>query len=57
MNRNPDIVIIGGGVSGCSIAWHLAQRGIRNVTVVEKDFSRRRPARCGGRGSHAVGPR
>ncbi len=38
MNRNPDIVIIGGGVSGCSIAWHLAQRGIRNVTVVEKDF-------------------
>ena len=35
---NADIVIIGGGVTGCSIAYHLAQRGVRNVVLVEKNF-------------------
>jgi sarcosine oxidase subunit beta len=33
-----DIVVIGGGVTGCSIAYHLAQRGVRDVVVVEKRF-------------------
>ena len=30
------VVVIGGGVIGCSIAWRLAQRGLA-VTVVERD--------------------
>jgi len=30
------VVIIGGGVVGCSIAYHLAQRGIVDVTLVER---------------------
>ncbi|GAA1799371.1 FAD-dependent oxidoreductase [Planosporangium flavigriseum] len=30
------IVIIGGGVVGCSIAYHLAQRGVTDVTLVER---------------------
>jgi sarcosine oxidase subunit beta len=30
-------VIIGGGVVGCSIAYHLARRGLRDVVVVERD--------------------
>ena len=30
------VVVIGGGLIGCSIAWRLAQRGMQ-VTVVEKD--------------------
>jgi sarcosine oxidase subunit beta len=30
-------VIIGGGVVGCSIAYHLALRGQRDVVVVERD--------------------
>jgi glycine/D-amino acid oxidase-like deaminating enzyme len=38
MTRTADIVIIGGGVTGCSIAYHLARRGVRNVVVVEKNF-------------------
>ena len=31
-----DVVVIGGGVRGCSCAYHLAQAGVR-VTLVEKD--------------------
>ena len=34
-----DIVIIGGGVVGCSIAFHLAQAGQRSVLVIERDPS------------------
>jgi sarcosine oxidase subunit beta len=30
-------VIVGGGVVGCSIAYHLARRGLRDVVVVERD--------------------
>ena len=31
-----EIVIIGGGVIGCAIAWHLANRGRTDVTVIER---------------------
>jgi len=31
-----DVVIIGGGVTGTSIAFHLAARGVRDVIVVDK---------------------
>lgn len=30
------VVIIGGGVVGCSIAYHLAQRGMTDVVVLER---------------------
>jgi 4-methylaminobutanoate oxidase (formaldehyde-forming) len=30
------IVIIGGGVIGCSIAFHLAKRGVRDVVLIER---------------------
>lgn len=32
-----DVAIIGGGVHGCSIAWHLAKRGVKTV-LFEKDY-------------------
>jgi sarcosine oxidase, subunit beta len=35
-SRFPDVLIIGGGVIGCSIAYHLTRRGCRNVVVVER---------------------
>jgi sarcosine oxidase subunit beta len=35
--RAASAVIIGGGVVGCSIAYHLARRGLRDVVVVERD--------------------
>jgi 4-methylaminobutanoate oxidase (formaldehyde-forming) len=39
---NADVVIIGGGVVGCSIAYHLGKLGIRNVVLLE-----RRQLTCG----------
>lgn len=42
-NKNTaQIVIIGGGISGCSIAYNLASRGVRDIVVLEKRFI------CGG---------
>lgn len=35
--RTADVVVIGGGVVGCSIAYHLARRGRRDVLVLERD--------------------
>ena len=31
------IVVVGGGVVGCSIAWHLAARGLGEVVLIERD--------------------
>lgn len=38
MNRTADVVVVGSGIVGASIAYHLTQRGLRNVTLVEKNF-------------------
>jgi glycine/D-amino acid oxidase-like deaminating enzyme len=38
MSQTADVVIIGGGVIGCSIAYHLVRRGAGNVVLVEKSF-------------------
>ena len=37
MKRSADVVIAGGGCMGCSVAWHLAQRGITNVVLLERE--------------------
>lgn len=33
----PQVLIIGGGVIGCSVAYHLAQRGVSDIIVVERN--------------------
>ena len=36
MTTTTDVIVVGGGVNGACIAYHLAQRGV-SVTLVEKD--------------------
>ena len=35
--KTASVVIIGGGVVGCSIAYNLARRGQRDVVVLERE--------------------
>jgi sarcosine oxidase subunit beta len=35
--RTAEVVIVGGGVVGCSIAYQLARRGVRGVVVLERE--------------------
>src|ERR671917_1324308 len=37
MNETADVVIIGGGIVGASVAFHLAERGCTDVLVVERE--------------------
>ena len=36
MSKKHEIVILGAGAVGCSIAYHLAKKGIRS-TIIEKE--------------------
>lgn len=40
MSRSADVVVIGGGIHGCSTALHLALRGLKPI-LVEKDYAGR----------------
>jgi sarcosine oxidase subunit beta len=35
--RAASVVVIGGGAVGCSIAYHLARRGVRDVVLLERE--------------------
>jgi sarcosine oxidase subunit beta len=37
MSTTAEVVIIGGGIVGSSIAWHLTSAGCRNVLVIERE--------------------
>jgi sarcosine oxidase subunit beta len=37
MRSTADVVIVGGGCMGCSLAWHLAQRGLTNIVLIERE--------------------
>jgi sarcosine oxidase subunit beta len=37
-----DVVVVGAGIMGLSLAYHLAERGVTNVTVVDRSYL------CGG---------
>jgi sarcosine oxidase subunit beta len=45
-----DIVIIGGGVMGASTLYHLAQRGFKNICLLEREafFGQGATGRCAG---------
>ena len=35
--KNTKVVVIGGGVIGCSVAYHLTKFGWKDVVVLERD--------------------
>ena len=37
MTARADVIVIGGGIHGCSTALHLALRGVKAL-VIEKDY-------------------
>lgn len=38
MQKTADVVIIGGGISGLAIAINLAQKGVKDIVILEKSF-------------------
>jgi len=38
MLKTAEVVIIGGGISGCAIAYNLAKKGVKNIVVIEKNY-------------------
>jgi len=38
MAKSADVIIIGAGVIGCSIAYHLAKMGCHDVLILEKNY-------------------
>ncbi|MDD4658716.1 MAG: FAD-binding oxidoreductase, partial [Eubacteriales bacterium] len=39
MSKNTaEVVIIGGGISGCATAYYLAKLGVTDIVVLEKEF-------------------
>ena len=38
MIKKANVVIIGGGISGVAIAYNLAQKGMKDVVVIEKSY-------------------
>ncbi len=52
MPKKANVVIIGGGIHGCSIAYHLAKKGFADVVLLEKDY-----LASGGTGRSAAGIR
>jgi glycine/D-amino acid oxidase-like deaminating enzyme len=51
---NADVLIIGGGIQGCSTAYHLAQQGV-SVIVIEKDYIARHASGVNAGGVRLLG--
>ena len=45
---SPDAIVVGGGVVGCSIAYHLALRGAQVVVVERETLGSQSTGRCAG---------
>ena len=56
MAKSVEVAIIGGGIMGASIAYHLAKRGMRDIVIFEREEALGTGAtgKCAGGGSLAV---
>lgn len=48
MNRSPDVVVIGGGVIGCAVAYYAAKKGLRTTLIDQRKRGRATSASAGG---------
>ncbi len=39
LNNSSDVIIVGGGVIGCSIAYYLAKKGVKSIVFEERQFA------------------
>ena len=39
MSESSEVVIIGGGVAGCSVAYHLALAGVKSMVIEREAMS------------------
>lgn len=48
MRKSADVVVIGGGSIGCSVAYNLAKKGFKNIVLLEQKYlSSGSTGRCG----------
>lgn len=56
MKNKANVVIIGGGIIGCSIAYYLAKYGVENIVIIEKEYpAAGSTGRCGAGVRHQWG--
>ncbi len=48
MSRSPDVVVVGGGVIGCAVAYYMAKRGLRVTLIDSPKRGRATSASAGG---------
>jgi len=36
MGKTADVIVVGAGVVGCSVAYHLAEKGVKRVVILER---------------------
>ena len=48
MSSKKDIVIVGAGVAGCSIAYHLAKKGIASTIIDRESIGARASGKAWG---------
>ena len=48
MQKTANVVILGGGITGCAVAYEMAVRGVKDIVVIEKQYlSSGATGRCG----------
>ena len=48
MTRTPDVVVVGGGVIGCAVAYYVAKRGLKVTLIDQPKRGRATSASAGG---------